>query len=233
MACQCIYCRAKTTGHEGEAHVLPEAVVENDLVLARGAVCDPCNQYLGELDTALATHPAIAFGIQTFALPGKTSTARVRLGTIAQSSEGGAQSLTLLPGAIDRIAKVGERRCVVLANPSPTILRRFHRALHHVAFNLLCKVAGCSEALGTEYDPVRKYIRAPRKGETWPYLHASLGPSPVDIIDIACLQSQRHVVLRFFNHAFAVDLLRTDSLRHAFKGVLPGVQWSEVPASQP
>ena len=228
---QCIYCRTVTTGSEGKAHVLPEAIVENNLVLPRGSVCDVCNNYLGELDTALATHPLIAFGIQAFALPGRTGRSRVRLGKIGQKSDGEAQLLTLLPGAIDRLTTVEGRSLVVLANPTTAAQRRFHRALHHVAFNLLCYVGGAEEALKSSYDAVRRYVRSPSPRELWPYLYSSLGKNPVDIIDIFCLSSPTRALLRFFNHAFAVDLTRSGGLRQELSRLLSDLQWTEVPAS--
>lgn len=226
----CIYCRGETSGKEGEAHILPEAVAQNDLVLPRGAVCSPCNQYLSELDTALATHPLLAFGIQALALPGKSGKARLRLGLFEQSGDSGAQELTLMPGAVDRVTTVEGRSIFILKNPDLVIMRRFHRALHHVAFNFFARVAGCAEALRPIYDPARRYIRSPMKKEVWPYFASSLGPNPMDIIDLFCLHTRSQVLLRFFNHMLAVDLLRGPTLAKELQRLFPTLEWQEVTA---
>jgi hypothetical protein len=59
---QCIYC-TKTEGHfTSEEHILPEALGNDDLVLARGYVCDGCNNgLLALLDRTLLDFPPIAF----------------------------------------------------------------------------------------------------------------------------------------------------------------------------
>lgn len=51
---RCVYCLTDSAGTKSIAHVLPEAIARNDLVLPRGAVCDACNHYLGhELDSVM------------------------------------------------------------------------------------------------------------------------------------------------------------------------------------
>ena len=229
MSSQCIYCRSVTTGKEGDAHVLPEAIVENDLLLPAGAVCNRCNNYLGRLDSALATHPLISFGIQAFALPGKSGKPRVSLGRIGQSGNTSGQSVSLLPGAVERVTVVGGRPHIVLRTPAQRALMRFHRALHHVAFNLICRVAEPPALLSDSYDSARTYIRSPGRSEVWPYFHSCLGPNPVDIVDIVCLDSPGQVLLRFFNQAFAVDVMRSGTLGDELTRLLPTLEWSEIP----
>lgn len=226
---QCVYCRCATTSDEGEAHVLPEAVVQNRLILAPGTVCDGCNNYLSKLDSALVTHPLIAWGIQAFALPGKTGKPRVRLGSLSQSSDSGSQLLALDQEAVQRLTRVDGRPYVVLTPLNPVKQRRFHRALHHVGFNLLCKIAGSSEALSSTYDPVRQYVRQPQQGELWPFYYASLGPNAADIVDIMYFGTHNRVLLQFFNHAFAVDLLASGRLHQELGRLLPELTWSVVP----
>jgi len=68
----CIYCTRPTTAEEPAAHIFPESLVTNDVLLPAGAECAECNQYLGyEVDAALLHFPWIGFCIQFLALPGK------------------------------------------------------------------------------------------------------------------------------------------------------------------
>src|SRR2546425_566393 len=86
----CIYCKLPTSDNEANAHVFPEALVQNDLLLPPGAVCTKCNQYLGhELDAALLHHTWIGFCVQFLALPGKKGRPRDRIGRVARQADGG------------------------------------------------------------------------------------------------------------------------------------------------
>ena len=79
---KCIYCLTETQGSCGLAHAIPEALAQNDMVLPRGSVCDPCNNYLGKLDAVLASHPLIALGVQWLRLPGKNGRVRKVVGNV-------------------------------------------------------------------------------------------------------------------------------------------------------
>ncbi len=45
----------------------------------------------------------------------------------------------------------------------------FRRALHRFAFSVAAHEKSPGYVLQARFDPVRKYIRAPHRGETWPY----------------------------------------------------------------
>jgi hypothetical protein len=47
---------------------------------------------------------------------------------------------------------------------------RFRRALHHIALNLIAYQDGPERALDSSFDAIRRYVREPKKGESWPFL---------------------------------------------------------------
>ncbi len=55
---RCIYCLSTDGPFKSEEHIVPEAMGNNDIVLPRGYVCDPCNNgVLSRLDDELRTSP--------------------------------------------------------------------------------------------------------------------------------------------------------------------------------
>src|SRR5688572_5480082 len=94
----CIYCRCPTTELEAEAHVFPEGIVSNDVVLPRGTVCTSCNGYLGaNLDAVVVQHPLVSFGIQWLGLRGgKDGRVRPELGGIRREEEAKAITIPVL-----------------------------------------------------------------------------------------------------------------------------------------
>jgi len=86
------------------------------------------------------------------------------------------------------------------------------------------------ELLGSAYDPVRKYVRAPKKKERWPYCHAIWKPQPVDLVHLSVLKAPTpQVAIWLFNHLFAVDLFRTAEFREQLiSWALEGIEWNEI-----
>src|SRR5262245_24440249 len=84
----CIYCREEAGSACGQAHVLPEAICKNNVRLERGFICDPCNQYLGSLDSTLAAYPPIAMVLQWYRAPGKRGQPRDVIGPIRLVHDG-------------------------------------------------------------------------------------------------------------------------------------------------
>lgn len=226
----CLYCRAPTTGREAEAHVLPEAIVTNDLLLPPGSMCYSCNNYFSCLDSALANHPIVAFGIQVLGLPGKRGKPRELIGPFQRTGDDSSSTVTIQRRHVKLVRMVGGRPFIGLQPPRSKSRSQFHRALYYVAFNFMSRFVAADELLGTTYDPVRRYIRSPLCGEVWPYCHSILVPEPVDIIDLFGWDAPTpQVVMRFFNHAFAVDLFRTTTLHQYLTAQAPdGVKWFEI-----
>jgi hypothetical protein len=167
----CIYCLKDSSNAKSLPHVVPEAITKNGVTLPRGAVCDDCNHYLGhELDSALLNHPVVAMLVQLLGTPGKRGRPREVAGNVKRDEI--KRELVIPCAAPETVTDAQGRRSQKvkpLVDPSFNLLR-FRRALHHVAFNAVALRDGVERVLDARYDPVRRYVRRPHKGESWPYL---------------------------------------------------------------
>ena len=166
---RCIYCKIETTGQEGEAHAIPQALYQNENVLPPGAECDACNNYLGDLDLALVLHQQVWLGIQALGLPGRRGRPRIDLGWMSRRDpsrpnvvtiEGRGKNTLFLDGNHIRI----ETEEAPGWNPD-----KFRRSLHYLAVNYLALTEGPEFMLQDEFDLVRRYVRFPKRREQWPY----------------------------------------------------------------
>jgi hypothetical protein len=211
---ECLYCPADPSSSLGVAHVFPEALVESDLTLPLRVVCDSCNNYFGNtLDPVVVAWPTIALAIQFLELPGKTGKPRRRIAGFERPQPGILQvevpTVTITENAGYRSAHVA------LPTPKELDIFKFRRALHHIALNLVAKDVSPTFARRAHFDPVRRYVRAPRKQEAWPFVAVT---EPFDSFRNA-VQGRRvaegpgeTVCLRIFNHDFYVDLLNRGRL---------------------
>ena len=213
---RCIYCLEATTGREGEAHVFPEAIMQNDGVLPRGSVCDGCNNYLGQLDTALVAHPLISLAIQFHGLPGKTGRARDKVANVDRTVH--PYGITIPCAKPQPVLDKDGRKTGFTVSP---LLDRtfepwkFRRALHHVAFNLTAAVKKVEAMFDSMYDKARKYDRFPNGREQWPYGQYVVSLEQIDRAMFGGLfdsETDEYVGLRLFQTAFFVDLRNSGGL---------------------
>jgi len=193
-------------------------------------MCDGCNNYFSPLDSALAEHPLLAFGIQALGLPGKRGKPREHLGFIKRASGQSSCDISIPARAARLVSDASGRPIIALKSPVGEKRERFHRALHYVGFNLMSLCLSEDVLLGGAFDPVRRYVRYPAPGETWPYCHAALAPKVLDFVHLSVLRkSPPQIALFLFNHGFAVDLFRTGTLRQQLTTSSPSsVRWAEV-----
>ena len=197
--------------------MLPEAIAQNGLVLPVGAVCDACNHYLGhELDSALAAHPVVSLLIQFLRLPGKRGKLRDRVGNVASDVRAGGITIPCAEPKIT-VAADGSRSATAQPLFAPTFnLLRFRRALHHVGFNALVHRDGVERAYGSEYDDVRRYVRRPHKGESWPYgqyVNLERGIArDVSVVRLQTPESEFPTLIVGKAAVFGVDLRNTGAL---------------------
>jgi hypothetical protein len=205
--------------------VLPEAIWQSHFVLARGAVCNDCNGYLGKLDSAVAGETKIAACIQTFALPGKAGKPRQSLGRFQRR---GPSEIRVTYAAGDELERVERRWSFELGPPRGWSQWKFNRGLHHIAFNFLAWATSLEFVLREDFNPARKYVRQPDKGETWPYSFATLGATPRPEIDLTSLQEGpgRLVGIKLFNLCYFVDLLNTGEGHEWIRSKANAVEWS-------
>lgn len=217
----CIYCLQSAITVKSDAHVFPEAIIMNTTVLPKGYICDSCNNYLKELDSALIAHNHIWPIIQIKGLPGKKGRPRKKLGFIERADGDQSLSFRIKQKNIDKISFNSEQICVQLKNPSNFEDKLFRRALHHIAYNFLALTRG-KEFLKDRFDNARKYIRQPKKGEIWPYvqLFSVDRQSPVDAQEISDAPGMI-IRLGIFHNNFFVDLLNSGTLHQWAKTRLP------------
>lgn len=169
---RCIYCKTVSEGTRGVAHVLPEAVAQNNQVLPPGTVCDPCNQYLGKLDLVLASYPLVALGIQWLRLPGKGGRLRSMVGNVEHDEELNAVHIPV--EAPSRDGPGLDPLHVTVLVPRAFDGFRFRRALHHVGLNVVALKRGYDAAMASNLDEVRRYVRYPKSGERWQFAQLPL-----------------------------------------------------------
>lgn len=223
---RCIYCLEDSSRSRSVPHVLPEALAQNDLVLPVGAVCDACNHYLGhELDSALAAHPIISLVVQFLRLPGKRGKKRDRVGNVAADVH--PKGITI-PCAEPKVTvhPDGSRSTTVQPLLAPTFdVLRFRRALHHVGFNALAHSDGVERACGSEYDNVRRYVRKPHKGESWPYgqyVDLARGIArDISVVTVRTPRSEFPTLIVGKAAAFGVDLRNTGELASIVESQFP------------
>lgn len=207
-----LYCLAPTAGSDGLAHVFPEAVLQNEFTLPPGAVCSPCNHDLGhELDSMLPEYPAIAIFIQFFALIGKEGRPRERLGGICLSSQqAGRSDLQMTATEVKaHTDEAGKRVVDWVVSPTRAFkMKRFRRALHHVAFNALAYQDGVPPALSAQFNRIRQYVRAPGRHEAWSYAEQTIAPQDVPRVGVRWIHTdrQRFALLDVGLTTFAVGL---------------------------
>lgn len=210
---KCIYCLNDSSAAKGVAHIFPEAIFKNDVTLPIGSVCDECNNYLKELDSALIAHNHIWPLIQLIGLPGKKGKPRKKLGFMELSEDAQSLSMKFTQKNIGKISFTGKQVQIHVKNPQNFDDKLFRRALHHIAFNALTFMGGKELMMNNIFNNARKYIRQPKKGEIWPYIQQfpSERQNPVDAQPIP---STHGLIIRLgiFHDDFYVDLLNTGDL---------------------
>jgi hypothetical protein len=226
----CLYCRTPTTGEEGRAHALPEAIVANNLIMPPGSQCNSCNNYLKRLDSALASYSGISLWIQALGLPGKKGRPRQQLGWFKRARDQASSTFTIEPEGIHHIDEEDTKPLIAVRTPRGWKQSEFHRALHCVAFNILSLQLTEQQLIDASFDQVRNYIRYPRRGEVWPYCAAILGTKYVPRINISVLMTSTwQVALQFFNQIFVVELIPAGALLARLSALAPsGVTWQEI-----
>jgi len=224
----CIYCRQHSADTKGQEHVYPEALGKHDLKLPLGAVCDACNAYFSDLDSALIAHNHIWPVIQLLGLPGKQGKPRRKLGSMHRSPDSGIISLQANQRQITKIQFDSKGVHVEVKDPPEFNDLKFRRALHRLAFNVVAYEKSPAHVLQECFDPVRKYIRSPRRGEAWPYAQVIVKRTTKrSELENRLLFSMMpdapgmYVRLSIFVDDFYVDLLATGKLHEWARANLP------------
>jgi hypothetical protein len=219
---KCIYCKKPTTGNEGEAHIFPEALTQNNLVLPKGTVCDCCNNYCSKLDSVLILHNHIAPLIQILGIKGgKKGKERQKIGYFKRS--GNNVSINVTDKEISLTRRDGSLITVHVKNPPGFDDLKFRRALYSIAFNFVAQHLSNEELLLPLFDDVRNYIRAPKPKEKWSYCQMMREKGEINLEAVPCYSFYPEsllIRLRIFRSEFYVDLLSPGDLHERLKRVI-------------
>lgn len=213
---RCIYCLEDSSTTRGLAHVAPEGLGPHKLTLPLGAVCDACNNYLGQLDTTFVAHPVIALATQFLGVHGKKGRPRAQLGNVRRDVHPGTITVPVAaPVIVDH--PDGSRTATI----TPLVARnfdlsRFRRALFHIAFNTVAAQDGVERVLASTFDDARRYIRTPRKNERLAfvqYVNLERGFAPDLLLYLGRHEGAEIVAIVVAKAVvFAVDLANTGKL---------------------
>jgi hypothetical protein len=97
---------------------------------------------------------------------------------------------------------------VALSGSDEFDLLLFRRSLHHIALNHVAAINGAQLTLNAVYDSARRYIRAPQRGEAWPFAERDTpGASVPRSVSVRLLGPRPHYsVVQVFHYEFLVDL---------------------------
>jgi len=175
----CLFCPELPSEADGEAHVMPQALVQNRLIFPPGFECEKCNKYMGaNLIPVITHHSAVNHWIQWLGIPGRKGRPRESLGGVQRDEQTRRLRVPVTLTEPSPGAFVHEGR-IFSVKPGPRYDETLmSRALHYIAFchEVLNHVEekGVSEGrkygLGSNFDEVARYIRRPKDSkEFWPF----------------------------------------------------------------
>jgi hypothetical protein len=206
----CIYCLRDDVPSTHQAHIIPQGFIANEVVLPLGAECDSCNGYASKLENAFLHHDRIWLPIMVEGVPGRDRRARKRLGRAVRTGENALR----FSGKAGELSIDGNRVELNLA-PAPEYDHgKFRRALYHIAFNYIAFERGVGFALKSEFDPVRRYVKAAKRSEYWSYGQVSYPEIDRSRLEIRSLQDAPGVIVRLRSYLddFYVDLLNSGAV---------------------
>lgn len=163
---KCIYCQKRSIDSKNQAHVVPEGILYNNVVLPLGAECDDCNNYASTLENSIIHHNRVWVPIMMGRVPGKNKKKRKQIGNISVDHRNNSFNLS---ANLEWISVKKGRHVVQCPNHPQFNNNKFRRGLYHIAFNYAAWKLGVSCVHLKKYDNIRKYVRYAKPNELWPY----------------------------------------------------------------
>ena len=205
----CIYCLQDSSDSRRKAHIVPEALIQNDVILPAGAECDKCNEYAAKLEKAFIHHNRIWPTLIIAGVPGKRGKRRHRLGHFTRTRPDVVEAQIPPQCFAIEFSQTGVHLRINLPDPPEFDDKLFRRGLYHIAFSYVAWKRGVEYALRPEFDRVRQYVRRARFGEAWPYAQVMYEDSvPRTELRITLLEDAPGVTvrLRTFADDFFMDV---------------------------
>jgi hypothetical protein len=117
----CLFCRSTAGPFNRIEHPIPESLGNDDLTLAKGFVCDPCNQYFGsKIEQRVLAAPPFNIERTAQAIPTKKGKlASYHEKDLSLYSTGSANTFLLFPqGIMRKRGKKYRAASLFLKNPS-------------------------------------------------------------------------------------------------------------------
>ena len=165
---ECLFCKNAHGPFSRVEHPVPESLGNDDLVLDRGFVCDPCNQYFGsKIESKVLASPPFNVERTAFAI-------RTKKGRFARYDGDGFSLYST--GSTNRLFVVGYEDLskvyrvlesgLVVVEPPPSYGALLARFFLKVGIELLLFTANCTP-FSREFDPARRCARFGDRVQEW------------------------------------------------------------------
>lgn len=164
-------------------------------------------------------------GIQVLGLPGKGGKPRAELGWMRRRDPARPNVVTIEGRGRNTLWVEGNHVRIETAQAPGWNPARFRRSLHYLGLNYLALTEGVAYVLNERFDPVRRYVRAPKSGQRWAYGETRISGKLLAQIGMKRLDGApgEGVSIQLFNAAFFVDLLNAAEFPEWLRGTVPGV----------
>jgi hypothetical protein len=212
---KCIFCLASSEHSKRRAHVVPEALMANEVVLPVGVECDSCNEHLSDVESALIHHNRIWLPIILNRVPGKAGRLRKGLGQFEVTYTDGEIHVQANLRDEDIVRRDDGKMEINMSDPPQYDDLKFRRGLFAIGLRYIVLKLGQQIALEPRFDSVRSYVRAPKRGASWKYVQVPFPDTPIrnqlriHFVDGAPGLTVR---LRSFVDDFYLDVLNTGEL---------------------
>jgi len=194
---QCIFCLSTDGPFTTEEHIVPEALGNDELVLAKGMVCDKCQTVLSELDQEFGDWPPMAFDKIQYGFmtkKGKLPTAifdntrleLTRPGHILIKDK--TQSVPL----VNEPAQPGEQVKFTIEMQARIDAKKIVREVYKMGLEVAALALGHEVACSSRYAAARAFV-------------LGNGPCPNDVLFLVRGTPQQGIQVQFLDH-------ETDSL---------------------
>ncbi len=209
----CIYCRKDSSDSKSQAHIIPEALLRNNVTLPLGVECDACNSYAAQLEQAFVHHNRIWVPIMMLRAPGKSGKKRKQLGHFVADDVNKIVTAKYQESWVE--SHEGQNR-IAFPDPPEFDEHKFRRCLGHIGLNYVAWKFGCDIALEARLDPLRSYVRQGTRNVKWPYGQVSYKDSePRKTLSIGWEKKAPGLTVKIETYIddFYIDVLNTGELK--------------------
>jgi tetratricopeptide (TPR) repeat protein len=189
---QCIFCLTTDGPFTTEEHIIPEALGNDELVLAKGMVCDKCQTVLSELDQEFGNWPPMAFakiqyGFMTkkgklpTAIFDNTSLELTRPGHILIKDK--TQSVPL----VNESAQPGEQVKFTIEMKARVDAKKIVREVYKMGLEVAALALGHEVACSSRYEAARAFV-------------LGNGPCPNDVLFLVRETPKQGIQVQFLDH---------------------------------